>query len=110
MVSRSVEDPITEMMPVPLRPGTATICSSECFKCGMHGYRAAQCALVDNHPTCLSKEEARWHMICRSVLGPINKAAIMEVHLVFNEQGGRQLEWGAEEQELDQGKEEGLPM
>jgi hypothetical protein len=38
--SRSTGDMITKAMPVPLRPGTTAICSSECFKCGTHGHRA----------------------------------------------------------------------
>jgi hypothetical protein len=32
-----------------------------------------------------------------------------EVHLVFDGQGSMQLEWGAEEQDEDQGKEEWSP-
>jgi hypothetical protein len=107
--NRSVGDAVTEATPVPLRPGTAAICSSECFKCGTHGHRAARCVLDDSHPSRLSKEEARWRAICGSTLGPINKATTTEVHLVFNGQGGMRQEWGTGEQELDQGKEEGSP-
>jgi hypothetical protein len=40
MASRSTGDTITEATPVPLRPGTMAICSSECFKCSTHGHRA----------------------------------------------------------------------
>jgi hypothetical protein len=110
MASRSMGDLIIEMMLVLLRPGIAAICSSECFKCSTHGHRAAQCALVDNHPARLSQEEACWRMICGSVLGLINKATMMEVYLTFDRQGNMQPEWEAEEQELDQGKEKGSPM
>jgi hypothetical protein len=38
--NRGTGDTVTDTTPVPLRPGTAAICSSECFKCGTHGHRA----------------------------------------------------------------------
>jgi hypothetical protein len=108
-VSRRAGDAVTDTTPVPLRPGTAAICSSECFKCGTHGHRATQCVLADNHPARLSKEEARWCVLCGGILGPINRGMTTEVHLVFDGQGSMQLEWGAEERDEDQGKEEGSP-
>jgi hypothetical protein len=95
---------------VPLKPGAAAICTSKCFKCSTHGHRAAQCILADNHLACLSRKEAHWHMICGSVLGPINKGTTMEVHLVFDGQGGMQQEWGTEEQDSEEGKAEGLSV
>jgi hypothetical protein len=107
VASRSTGDMITKAMLVPLRPGTMAICSSECFKCSTHGHRAMRCVLADNHPNCLSKEEAHWHIICRSVLRPVNRATMMGVHLLFNGQGNMWQEWGAEEHNQDQGKEEG---
>jgi hypothetical protein len=105
--SRNAGDLITEATPVPLRPGTATMCSSECFKCGTHGHRAARCVLADNHPARLSREEARWRAICGSILGPANRAQAQEIHLVFDGQGGMKLELGTEEHEHEEGKEEG---
>jgi hypothetical protein len=107
--SRGVGDTIMEATPVPLRPGTAATCSSKCFKCSTHGHRAAQCVLADNHPARLSREEACWRAICRSILGPINRGTTTEMHLVFDEQGCMRQEWGTEEQEPDQEKEEGSP-
>jgi hypothetical protein len=86
--SRGIGDMIIEAMPVPLRPGTTAACSSECFKCSTHGHRATQCILVDNHPTHLLKEEACWHTICGSILGPINRGTTTEINLVFDKQGG----------------------
>jgi hypothetical protein len=109
MASRGVGDTIMEATLVPLRPGTTATCSSECFKCGTHGHRAMQCILADNHPAHLSKEEACWHAICGSILGLINRGMTTEMHLVFDKQGSMQQEWGMEEQDPDQGKEEGLP-
>lgn len=34
---------VTEETPFPLRPGSAMICSGECFQCGAHGHIAAEC-------------------------------------------------------------------
>jgi hypothetical protein len=108
-VNRGIGDTVTNTMPVPLRPGTTAICSSKCFKCGTHGHRAVQCVLADNHPARLLREEACWHAICRGTLGPINQGMTTKVHLVFDEQGSMQLEWGAEGQDRDQRKGEGSP-
>jgi hypothetical protein len=105
--NRNASDPVTEATPVPLRPGTATMCSSECFKCGTHGHRAARCVLADNHPARLSSEESRWRAICGSILGPVNRTQAQDVHLVFDGQGSMRLEWGAEDTEQEEGKGEG---
>jgi hypothetical protein len=99
-----------EMTLVPLKLGAAAICTSECFKCGTHGHRAAWCVLADNHLACLSREEAHWHMICGSILGPINKGMTMDIHLVFDGQRGMRQEWGAEEQDPEEEKVEGSSM
>jgi hypothetical protein len=107
---RNPGDIIMDMTPVPLKPGAAAICMSECFKCSTHRHRAVWCVLADNHPAHLSREEAYWCTICRSVLGPINKGTAMDVHLVFDGQGGMWQKWGTEEQESEEGKVEGLSM
>jgi hypothetical protein len=107
---RNLGDTVMEMTPVPLKPGAAAICTSECFKCSTHGHREAWCILADNHPAHLSREEACWHMICRSVLGPVNKGTTTDVYLVFDRQGGMWWEWGAEEQDPEEEKAEGSSM
>jgi hypothetical protein len=107
---RNLSNIVTDMTLVPLKLGTAAICTSECFKCSTHGHRAAWCILADNHLARLSKEEACWHMICGSVLGLFNWGVTMDVHLVFDRQGGMWQEWGTEEHELEEGKAEGSSM
>lgn len=37
---------ITIHTPFPLRPGTASVCSGECYTCGMQGHRGADCTAV----------------------------------------------------------------
>ncbi|KIM50533.1 hypothetical protein SCLCIDRAFT_61037, partial [Scleroderma citrinum Foug A] len=39
---------ITEDTPYPLKPGTAMICSGECFRCGMHGHSSFKCPTEDH--------------------------------------------------------------
>jgi hypothetical protein len=110
MTGRKPGDMIMDTTLMPLKPGAAAICTSKCFKCSTHGHRAAQCVLADNYPACLSREEAHWCMICRSILGLINKGMCMDIHLIFNGQGGMWQEWGMEEQDLEEGKAEGSSM
>jgi hypothetical protein len=105
---RNPSDIVTDMTLVPLKLGIAAICNSKCFKCGTHRHRTAWCILADNHLAHLSKEEAHWHMICRSILSPINWGVTTDIHLVFDGQGSMWQEWGIEEHELEEGKVEGL--
>ncbi|KAI6013435.1 hypothetical protein PISMIDRAFT_105424, partial [Pisolithus microcarpus 441] len=38
--------PIMEHTPYPLRPGTAAICSGECFRCSSHGHGSRNCPFL----------------------------------------------------------------
>jgi hypothetical protein len=96
-------------MPIPLKPGTADVCTSECFKCGTHRHRAAWCKLPETHPNHLSREEATWRVICRAGLRPINKATTVKVHLVLSEQEEAQTEWDVGTSDSKQGNGNGPP-
>ena len=98
---------ISHDTPVPLRPGTAAICSGECFRCGTHRHRAIQCNLGENHPNRLRWEESSWRAICSIRLGPVNRVGMSEVHLVFSEQEEAQPGGKATEEEHEEGKGEG---
>ena len=38
---------ITDQTPYPLKPGTATICLGECFRCGTHGHSGIDCPIPE---------------------------------------------------------------
>lgn len=72
--------------PYPLRPGTAGLCSGECFRCGTHGHRSFNCP----HPTDaqVPRNETIWRSLCSRELGPIRapNAAVLQptaVNLVY---------------------------
>ena len=64
---------ISERVPYPLRPGTAEICSGECFRCGTHGHGSKFCPALEGNPARLSRNETAWRALCNRVLGPLNK-------------------------------------
>jgi hypothetical protein len=109
IANRGPSDYITHATPVLLKPGTADVCTSKCFKCSTHGHRAAWCELPETHPNCLSREEATWQVICGAGLGLINKAATVKVHLVLSEQEEAQTEWDAGMSDSKQGNGNGPP-
>jgi hypothetical protein len=82
---RAANDPVTHVTLVPLRLGTAAVCSGECYRCGTHGHRVALCLIPDGHTNQLTPEESRWHVICTSVLGQTNRVAGSQVYLVASE-------------------------
>ncbi|KAG6852382.1 hypothetical protein C0991_012549, partial [Blastosporella zonata] len=66
---------VTELTPYPLQPGTASVNSSECFKCGMIGHISGNC----NSARPLLANKQRWRAICANMLrelrsaGPVNQ-------------------------------------
>jgi len=59
--------PITMHTPFPLRPGTAQVCSGECYTCGMQGHRGVDCTAVGT--TKIPSQESRWRALCGRCLG-----------------------------------------
>ena len=41
---------ITELTPYPLKPGTAMICSGECFRYGTHSHISQDCLVDEGDP------------------------------------------------------------
>ncbi|KIK35640.1 hypothetical protein CY34DRAFT_27589, partial [Suillus luteus UH-Slu-Lm8-n1] len=61
----------TEQSPYPLTPGTAQICSGECFRCGAHGHIGPECQMpVDDQ---LPKNESIWRGLSSRILGTFNR-------------------------------------
>jgi hypothetical protein len=59
--------PITIHTPFPLRPGTVSVCSGECYTCGMQGHRGADCTAVGIAK--IPPQESRWRALCGRCLG-----------------------------------------
>ena len=89
---------VTEETPFPLRPGSAMICSGECFKCGAHGHIAANCPTPE--ASQLPIQEKIWRSITARNLGGFNRAYATQIALMFEDEYAQQ--W-----ELEQGKGQG---
>ncbi|KAJ3816875.1 hypothetical protein F5880DRAFT_1493790 [Lentinula raphanica] len=48
--------------PVPLTPGTAPICSGECYNCGMRGHQGRSCTATGAQT--LGPREREWRVLC----------------------------------------------
>lgn len=72
----------SEHTPFPLTPGTAQICSGECFRCGSHGHISPECQVPQD--TQLIKNETIWRGICSRTLGTYNRASAPQVNIVFD--------------------------
>ncbi|KIM54444.1 hypothetical protein SCLCIDRAFT_31061 [Scleroderma citrinum Foug A] len=73
---------ITEDTPYPLKPGTAMICSGECFHCGTHGHSSFKCPTEDHDESQLSHSETAWRALCNRILRPFNKNNAQNIRLV----------------------------
>lgn len=90
--------------PFPLTPGTAAICSGECYRCGTHGHRGPECPVPRQQG--LPPKEGAWRAICGSILGHVNRETAIPVQLVEVENIVETWEEELQTAE-DQGKEEG---
>jgi hypothetical protein len=95
-------DIVTHMTPVPLRLGTAAVCSGKCYRCGTHGHKGIQCPVPSGHANCLTQEESRWRVICAYMLGQPSRAQGTQVYLLDTETEMWQ-EWDRDGQHGDQG-------
>jgi hypothetical protein len=87
----------SEHTPFPLTPGTAQICSGECFRCGSHGHISPECQVPQDMQ--LMKNETIWRGICSRILGTYNRTSAPQVNIVFDNAYALETE--------DQGKGEG---
>jgi hypothetical protein len=106
------ETKVTEETPYPLCPGTAAVCSGECWICGRTGHRRDQCQVPPGSPECISRQENLWRRICGIMLGSINRKNPTQIQYVaFDRYGHHQSTAWIEEMEttkdVEQGKEEG---
>ncbi|THU79222.1 hypothetical protein K435DRAFT_884538 [Dendrothele bispora CBS 962.96] len=87
---------VNENRPYPLQPGTAKVCSGECFLCGKHGHYSGICPT----PDFISGKEKAWRRLCTNALGSFrrNTEAVVafvspEYHMLTMEyQGGGDYE------------------
>ncbi|KAJ3817152.1 hypothetical protein F5880DRAFT_1631820 [Lentinula raphanica] len=67
--------------PVPLTPGTAPICSGECYNCGMRGHQGRSCTAAGAQ--VLGPREREWRVLCGRHL-PRASSAGVHPHAVNN--------------------------
>jgi hypothetical protein len=90
--------------PFPLRPGTAPVCSGECYMCGMQGHRGADCTATGTAK--IPPQEGRWRALCGRSLGRSRREQPTVVNQVA--QAG-EFTWAGYNVE-EQGNGEGLPV
>jgi hypothetical protein len=60
------------------------ICSGECFRCGVHGHRSAECPVPEISQ--LPIQEKIWRSIAARALGNFNQANATQVNIAFEEE------------------------
>ncbi|KAG6852120.1 hypothetical protein C0991_002963 [Blastosporella zonata] len=94
---------VTEMTLYPLRPGTAGVGSSECFRCGLYGHISGNC--TTDRP--LLQHEQQWQAICSNMLREPRAANPVGVRVVVIDNYGTTMEMQGVEGDNGQGKVEG---
>ncbi|KIO05675.1 hypothetical protein M404DRAFT_25371 [Pisolithus tinctorius Marx 270] len=74
----------------PLRPGTAAVCSGECYKCRTHGHTSHNCPIPPRDRMHLDPRETAWRVMCNQALGPINRAMVTDIRLVIEDEQGKE--------------------
>lgn len=82
---------VTETTGFPLRPGTAPVCSGECYACGMTGHGRHSCTAPE-HQQLLPRERA-WRAICGSILGHNRTAPAARINLVGTAEDEDEFAW-----------------
>ncbi|KAG2113680.1 hypothetical protein DEU56DRAFT_919683 [Suillus clintonianus] len=72
----------TESTPYPLTPGTAHICSGECFRCGTHGHIGPACQIPPDGQ--LPQSESIWRSHCTRILGTFNCGTAPQINYVID--------------------------
>jgi len=71
----------TEQSPYLLTPGTAQICSGECFRCGTHRHIGPECQVPIEDQ--LLKNESIWRGQSTCILGTFNRATAPQINIIF---------------------------
>ncbi|KIK39080.1 hypothetical protein CY34DRAFT_89856 [Suillus luteus UH-Slu-Lm8-n1] len=83
---------VNENMQFPLRPGSAMICSGECFKCGSHGHIAGACPAPEASQLLI--QEKIWRSIAVRELGNYNRGHATQIDLLLEDEFIQQWEQG----------------
>ncbi|KAG1784673.1 uncharacterized protein HD556DRAFT_1451522 [Suillus plorans] len=83
---------VNESTQFPLCPGSAMICSGECFKCGSHGHIAGACPAPEASQLVI--QEKIWRSIAARELGNFNQGHATQIDLMFEEEYAQRWEQG----------------